>query len=195
MPLHLFIEKTGTKAYLRLQDQLPKPWKSSTTFTHPHILGWEEMTNTPDILTFDDRYNITTYDRRFQVNLESFDGHPDHIRPSEYTVYSNGSKTKDRAGAGTDSKLTVLVYPTTQLYFQQKFKPYYRYINSVEFLLYHCSKHIVIYVKTLCNSQAALTAISNTKIKSCTVQKAVDTLNCLASHTKCVHLASIKAHI
>ena len=117
------------------------------------------------------------------MNLDSFNGLKKHITPSEITVYTDGSKTEYGVGSGYvvynkgkrlqthSSKLT-----DTTTVFQAKILA----INeAADYLLNLYNHRKYTHVKILSDSQAALTALSNTQLKSQTVKNASIALNSL----------------
>ena len=132
------------------------------------------------------------------MNLDSFNGSKRHISPSEITVYTDGSKTDYGVGSGYvdynkgrriqthSSKLT-----DTTTVFQAEVTA----INEAADYLINLSNHRKFcHVKILSDSQAALTALSNSKLKSQTVKNASIALNSLKLRCESVRLAWIKAH-
>ena len=104
------------------------------------------------------------------MNLDSFNGLKKHITPSEITVYTDGSKTEYGVGSGYvvynkgkqlqthSSKLTDI---TTV--FQAEIMA----INeAADYLLILYNHRKFTHVKILSDSQATLTALSNTQLKS-----------------------------
>ena len=48
----------------------------------------------------DDRCNSTNWDKRYHIILSSFTSNRASIKPSEYTIYTDGSKTENGVGSG-----------------------------------------------------------------------------------------------
>ena len=107
--------------------------------------------------------------KQYSVNLDSFNGLRKHITPSEITVYTDGSKTEYGVGSGYvvynkghriqihSSKLT-----DTTTVFQAEIMV----INeAAEYLLNLSNHRKFCHVKILYDSQAALTALSNSQLK------------------------------
>ena len=99
-PLDIYLQEIGLTAYARLQSQLGQPWHSKSTFRIPHITYWNNMLKDALIEVEDDRCNIINWDKRYHIILSSFTNNRLSIKPSEYTVYTDGSKTENGTGAG-----------------------------------------------------------------------------------------------
>ena len=115
--------------------------------------------------------------------MDSFKGQNKHIIPSEITVYTDGSKTEYGVGSGYvvylkgkriqshSSKLT-----DTTTVFQAEITA----INEAAEYLINLSNHRKFqHVKILSDSQAALIALNNSRLKSKTVKNASTALNSL----------------
>ena len=198
IPLDLHLTETGLKTYLRLKSQLDQP--KHTTKLQSHLDYWECLQISAEPLwQADDSCHEALWFKQYSVNLDSFNGSKKHITPSEITVYTDGSKTDYGVGSGYvvynkgeriqthSSKLT-----DTTTVFQAEIMA----INEAADYLLNLYNHRKFgHVKILSDSQTALTALNNTRLKSQTVKNASIALNSLKLRCKTVRLAWIKAHV
>ena len=99
-PLDIFLQEVGLLSYARLKIQLDKPWRSKTSFQTPHLNYWEQHLRKVSLPETDDRCNEYLGNKLYHVIISSFETNSTKIKPSEYTVYTDGSKTENGAGAG-----------------------------------------------------------------------------------------------
>ena len=143
----------------------------------------------------DDRCNSINWNKGYHVILSSFTSNRVTIKPSEYTIYTDGSKTENGVGAGfaiykkrerihTDS----FSLPNTSTVFQAEIVAIYQLIRLSR-------TQTISYVKISCNSQAAILALNSKEVKSNTVQQTIDALNAVAEVTISTRLEWAKAHI
>ena len=99
-PLEIHLQEIGLTTYTRLQSQLDKPWHSKSTFRIPHITYWNNLIQKALIAEEVDRCNSTNWKKHYHVILSSFNTNRLSIKPSEYTIYTDGSKTENGVGAG-----------------------------------------------------------------------------------------------
>ena len=103
MPIELMIQKTGISAYIRLKTQLANPFDTKTK-TKPHLQYWESLITELGIETpITDACNERVWEKTYNVNLESLKGGKKHLRHSEYTIYTDGSKKQEGTGGGVCS--------------------------------------------------------------------------------------------
>ena len=90
--------KTGISAYIRLKDQLPVPFDTKGKGT-PNLQYWENPINEYNIKTpITDTCNARVWEKTYNVNLESLKGGKKHLRHSEYTIHTDGSKKQEGTG-------------------------------------------------------------------------------------------------
>ena len=112
-PLDIHLQEIGLTTYARLQAPLGQPWHSKSTFKTPHITYWSNMMKEALIEVDDDRFNSINWDKRYHVILSSFTSNRVSIKPLEYTIYTDGSKTENGVGAGfVTVSYTHLTLPT-----------------------------------------------------------------------------------
>jgi len=105
IPVDLMVLKTGLAAYHRLKRVLPSPgmnisYKNKLHST-PHLQYWESQSDSLRMnLQTTDQCEETIWEKSYHVNLDSFDGDKKHRKHSEYTAYTDGSKTVHGTGAG-----------------------------------------------------------------------------------------------
>ena len=71
-PLDIHQKGIGLATNVRLWPQLDKPWISKLTFAKPHLSYWEELMKDSFIETTDDRCQVTNWDKKYNVILNSF---------------------------------------------------------------------------------------------------------------------------
>ena len=197
-PLDLHLTETGLKTYLRLKSQLDLP--RHTIKVQNHLKYWDSLQISAEPLwQADDSCHESLWFKQYTVNLDSFNGLKKHISPSEITVYTDGSKTEYGVGSGYvvynksrriqthSSKLT-----DTTTVFQAKVTAVH---EAADYLINLSNHRKFCHVKILSDSQAALTALNNSQLKSQTVKKASIALNSLKLRCETVKLAWIKAHV
>ena len=198
-PLDLYLQEIGLTTYARQQPQLGKPWYSKTTFRKPHITHWNNLMKEAFIEVEDDRCSSTNWNKRYHVILSSFIYNRTSIKPSEYTVYTDGSKTENGVGAG------FIIYNKRERIHTESFSlPNNSTVFQAEIVaIYQAMLQLVrlsqtrklSYVKVLCDSQAAILALDCKEVKSVTVQRTIDSLNAVADITISTRLEWVKAHI
>ena len=88
--IELMIQKSGISAYIRLKKQLATPFQTQGKMTAPHLQYWENL-----ICDYNIKTPITdSCSETYNVNMESLKGGKKHLRHSEYTIYTDGSKKK-----------------------------------------------------------------------------------------------------
>ena len=198
-PLDIHLQEIGLTTYARLQSQLGKPWHSKSTFKLPHITYWSNMLRDAVIEVEDDRCNLTNWDKKYHTILSSFTNNRLSVKPSEYTVYTDGSKTDNGTGAGfviykkrERIHTNSFSLPESSTVFQAEIVAIYQAMLQ---LIRISANQKISYVKILCDSQAAILALDAKHIKSKTVQKTIEALNAVAEITISTKLEWVKAHI
>ena len=143
IPLDLHLTEVGLKAYLRLKSQLDTPW--CTENSYPHLNHWDCLKlNSHSLLQQDDRCNITDWFKQYNVYMNSFDGKSKHIKPSEITAYTDGSKTDNGVGAayvvcseGKRSYINSIRISNTATVFQAEIRAIYEATNYLIALSVH----------------------------------------------------------
>ena len=83
-PLHLVIMKSGLRSYARLQGQLDRKLAGITSNTikkNSHKMYWEKLASEANIeLKNSDVICETMREKKYKVNLKSFDGKMKHLR-------------------------------------------------------------------------------------------------------------------
>ena len=197
-PLDIHIKKTGLLAYKRLENRLDKVnW--CTDPNKSHLQYWAQNIHTVINKRDDDRCDMIIHDRIARINMSSFDGQARHIRRAETTVYTDGSKTEQGVGAGfvifhKNKRIHVesIHMPNTSTVFQAEIEA----INhACQYLLSIEQELDLKYIKIFSDSQAAIQALGNIRIKSKSVLTALEYMETLTSRVKHLTLSWIKAHI
>ena len=101
LPIDLMIKKTGISAYIRLKNQLATPFQTQEKLSTPHLQYWESLINDYNLKTpITDSLNERVWEKTYKVNMESLKGGKKHLRHSEYTIYTDGSKKDEGTGGG-----------------------------------------------------------------------------------------------
>ena len=67
----------------------------------PHLQYWDNLINDYNIETpVTDTCNTRVWKKTYNVNLESLKGVKKHLRQSEFTIYTDGSKNEEGTGGG-----------------------------------------------------------------------------------------------
>ena len=198
-PLDIHIQETGLMAYARLKTQLDKPWHNRKTFETPHLARWENIMKKVALPDKDDRCYEHLRRKAYHVILSSFNTNRHKIKPSEYTIFTDGSKTSNGVGAGY-----VVYYKNERIQaesislsanatvFQAEVTAIYK---AMIYMIERCRTHKVSFVKILCDSQAAILALNMEEIKSRIVWDTAHALNAIADITISTRLEWVKAHI
>ena len=114
----------------------------------------------------------------------SFNTNRYSVKPSEYTIYTDGSITANGVGAGyvvyykkERIQTESISLPDESTVFKAEITAIYK---AMIYMIGKQHTHKISYIKILCDSQAAIQAIHSTDIKSRTVLEAVNALNAVA---------------
>jgi ribonuclease HI len=201
LPVDLHIRQLGINAAIRLKNVLPAP---AVNYTNPqgrhgvsHLTYWEQAITKLDINPgAADICDDKLWDKSYKVNLDSLDGHKKHRKPSEYTIFTDGSKTSYGVGSGfvIYHKKEVIIYESIKL-------PDYATVFQAEVLaVREAAKFIRVHtqakhIKILTDSQAGLLALASPEVSSILVWETAQELETLALNGVTVRLAWIKAHV
>ena len=201
-PLKLHTQQTALSAFVRLKDVLKPSWQPASTKIRtntPHLWYLDNLITEFDIqIPKTDKCREVIRSRGFHINTDSFDGKRKHRRHAEYTIYTDGSKTKDGNGSGFvifHNKNIIhedsYRHPAWTTVFQSEIKAIQsacKYLNS--------STNIYPkYIKILSDSQAAIQALANDDIRSTEVLETIYQLELLAAKAKRLTIAWVKAHV
>jgi ribonuclease HI len=201
MPIDLMVKKTGLAAYCRLKRVLPSPCMyinyRNKLHSTPHLQYWEDQIGKLNLnMQTTDQCEETIWEKSYHVNLDSFDGDKKHRKHSEYTAYTDGSKTDYGTGAG------FVVYHRKEVVNYCSFKlndnatVFQAEITAIKQVAdYLSAVKGVKFVKILVDSQAALLALENKQVKATSVLEAMQSLEQLSQSGAVVRLAWVKAHI
>ena len=83
----------------------------------PHLQYWKNLINDYKIIAPKTvACNKRVWEKKYNVNLESFKGEKKYLRHSEYTIYTDGSKKIEGTGGG------FVIYNYNKLIHTQSFK-------------------------------------------------------------------------
>lgn len=204
MPLDIHLKYTAICTHRRLQHTLTNLW----TGTNPkgtkvsHLQYWSNLINQFEIQYPDtDKCNLINWTKNFNINIpqdHKTDSFKNSLIQSQYTVYTDGSKTKTGTGAGyviylKQEKIKEDNFPlqTNATIFQAEILAIKKAAN---FLIKNKMHDQPKYIKIFSDSQAALQALDSYDIHSSIVQDTILTLNELGNRTKRLSLNWIKAH-
>jgi ribonuclease HI len=199
-PIHLRIQELAIAAFARLEPVLGNCWKPIQDSKRvPHLWHLKTVLESRCLqLPPTDSCKEDVFDRHFCINLDSFDGLRKHRQHAEYTIYTDGSRTKDGTGSGF-----VLYHKKTQI----DTRSYALHANATVFQAeVHAIKKACQflnssdaihprYIKILSDSQAAIKALASKTITSTLVLDTLYELELLASRSRRVTIAWVKAHI
>ena len=201
LPLHLFCTQEAVAARIRLDEVLEFGWQGvSHTKTHSvshmrFLNGKLEQYNLDPRNT--DRCHVNSWGQGFKINWDSFDGQAKHRQPSQYNVYTDGSRLDNQTGSG------MVIYKGGTVVTERSFRlPDGTTVFQAEVAaiakaaeaLCEMGAGAAKFVKIFVDSQAAITAVGNMQVTSKTVAWAVESLNRLADKTESVTLVWIPAH-
>ena len=120
----------------------------------------------------------TNWDKQYHVILASFNTNRTTVKHSEHNIYTDGSKTENGVGSGfvvyhKNTRLHVesISLPDTTTVFQAEIIAIYK---AMLFMVRYSRSNKVSYIKILCNSQAAITALDSKDIRSRAVLKTIE---------------------
>ena len=173
---------------------------SNTNKTHniSHIKHWNNNLERFDIQpSGGDRCSQLKWNAGYHINRDSFSGEAKHRKPTQFNVYTDGSRYEDQTGFG------YVIYKGHRELQAKSFRlPNYATVFQAEIMaiaqaaltMSHWTEDPVHHVKILVDSQAALLALDNPMVKSRTVAGAVEALNALVSTCRSVTLVWVPAH-
>ena len=201
LPLHLHCQQEGLAALSRLNDVVSISWPgTSARKTHAvsHLRHWNRIIATSGLnLTNTDRCSTTRVDLGFKINRDSFGGHSKHRTPTQYNIYTDGSRLGNQTGAGytiQKGKQEIarghLRLPDESTVFQAEVTA----ITQAALRIIEIRPRDLKFIKIFVDSQAAIQALGNPSVRSKTVGLAIDTLNNLAKLSLSTTITWIPAH-
>lgn len=183
-PLHLYAIRTGAASFLRQKDLLPITWEGvNRNLTHSvsHLKYWHTLALDLNIDTHTmqvDTCDVPTPQKQFTVDTDSFHDHQRGLTLSDYNVYTDGSKIRQRTGAGV-----YIVYNDTPIHSHSYRLPNDASVFQAEILaiqqaaltLQHMGN--VPHVKFFVDSQAALLALNADNIMSKSTLQTIHEVN------------------
>ena len=196
-PLSLQAQKIGLSSRIRLKDVVHKEWQTpEISYSYPpsHIGFWDNLifeNNLEEFMNPDDSVSLAMPFKNFTIVTDSFSGLPKFLTPSQYSVYTDGSKFNDKVGSGVFIKSNNF---SRNLSFRlpDKASVFQAEIFAINQAAIELQKHETQYIKFFIDSQAALLALNKSIITSRLVGDTVHNLNLLSGS---VRLVWVKAHV
>ena len=203
LPLHLFCQQEALATRIRLNDVIDFGWdgtsKHRKTHAQSHLGAWRDSMDGIGLdPTRSDACNILNHLRFFRLNRDSFTGSSKHRTPTQFNVFTDGSRVADQTGAG----YTIWTHKNEELVAESFRLPNQSSVFQAEiYAIFRAARALlqsnitgVKFVKIFVDSQAALKALVNPSITSRTVSNAVEALNELGRQTTSLTLVWIPAH-
>ena len=201
LPMPLFLQMTALATYHRLHDQLEFGWngldRTRKRNNISHLKNLMDLTNRLDLPPgCSDRCYARILDKSYHINTDSFDGKAFHRRPSQYNIYTDGSKQGNAVGAGI-----VVLYKNLVIYEEAVRLPDSSTVFQAELYAIGMAASFITntpdiqFVKILTDSQSSLNALNKYIFRSRTVLNTHNTLQDAADSVQSLNLVWIKAHI
>ena len=201
MPLHLHCRAEGLAARIRLDSVLEFGWDGQTnkkTHNQSHLNHWQTKLNSYNInIRHSDQCKLDNWNPRYKLCRDSFSGEAKFRTPTQYNIFTDGSRKEDRTGAGFAvyegrQQISTGSYrlPDHATVFQAEVTAVAMAAKTLREMQAGKMKYIKIFV----DSQAALLALDNPSVRSKAVACAIEALNGLADVVTSVTLVWIPAH-
>ena len=201
MPLHIFCVGEALAARIRLSEVVSFGWDGESHTKHHRLshMKFLEKKIAEYKLDFDDTdtCNITRDKANYKINHDSFDGKAKHRCRTQFNVYTDGSRQNNQTGMGytIHKNKQEIAHAATRL-------PDYATVFQAEISAIHRAAEAALgldindmrFVKIFIDSQAAILALDNPKVKSRAVLEAAAALNKLAEKVTSLTLVWIPAH-
>ena len=195
-PLDLITKYEGLAAVARNKHIMIDNERNARN-TNGHLLYWLNTASSLGIRIDDtDAIKADLWDRKYIVNQNSFSnkGKPIH---SQYTIYTDGSKTDDHVGSGYVIYHGNIEFAYNSVRLSDEMTVFQAEVAAIKLAVEYLIENFVSgtkFVKLFSDSQAALLALSNWKVKSKLVLETIEALNILGEKTYRLELSWIKAH-
>jgi ribonuclease HI len=200
-PLHLFILETTANTYMRLYDTLPHNWEGLSNQKGKPITHIKSITNHINQIGLGQVhspkcYYDNTY-KNFQPITDSIQKPSKHNQPSEFSIYTDGSKIHDCIGAGiVVIKRNNVIY-TNSMRLADHASVFYAEMHAIfmaaKYISDNCSPHN--YIKIFTDSQAALQALNKPLITDLMVKRTALQLQKATETSKTLKIVWVKAHV
>ena len=137
------------------------------------------------------------WEAHYKINRDSFDGKAKHRKPTQYNVYTDGSKLDGKSGAGVvvfkgqrEVQADSYRLPDGSTVFQAEVVAVAKAAESLK----QQNDGSMRYVKIFIDSQATIQAMGNPRVTSKAVSQAITNLNALAEEVPSITLVWIPAH-
>ena len=205
MPLPLFLQYTGIKAFSRQKDRLELDWPGQgrgkrrctahRKFWKVLAAGWElEIGN-------DDDCFVRRGGKKYRVNTDSFSGARRHRAPAQFNIYTDGSKLEGHVGSGAaifkgrdlGKEIAVRLAHTSTVFFAEleaikQCAVIYIRDNFAQF-------ENMRFVKLFVDSQAALQALHSDTFRSKQALVTSNVLDVVGEMVDSLTLVWTKAHV
>ena len=201
LPLELMIQKTGLSTHRRLKKYTPLTWSGTNKANKQisHLKHWENLKDEYELQYPEtDRIKQFNWGRKYQIKTETFGAqYKDSLIHSQYTFYTDGSKTKTGTGAG------FVMYNFNQIIYEDYFPltETTSIFQAEAIAILEASKYLTKrrslkpkYVKIFSDSRAVLQALDSNDITSSVIRDTINKLNLLGDKVKRLTLNWIKAH-
>ena len=197
-PLHLYAQKEGLCAFIRLFSQLQLDWagyNGNTRYSKSHRKFWLDLIADLDIEGFEDidSCDVIRPPMSYLVRLDSF-GNEILEFDSTWRVYTDGSKADEKVGAAFVIVRNNIVVDSGQARLSDESSVFQAEITAIKAAadrMFEIDEEAVRSVSFHVDSQAALLALKMDFIKSKVVLDCVESLNELG---RGVQLFWVKAH-
>ena len=201
LPLHLFLQQSALATLGRYPILGHLTWDGLThTNKHreSHRKYWINLRNQAHLPTTTNRIRLTAPLPLFRVVRDSFSGATKYRQLSQLNIYTDGSKSDTKVGAG------YAIFEGTNLYDTVSHTlPAYSTVFQAEVAaILHATLAVIAdraslrprYVKFFTDSRATLLALTSRTIRSDLVRQTVLALNRLSEYSKSVQLIWVRAH-
>ena len=201
MPLHLHCRAEGLAARIRLDSVLEFGWdgqNNKKTHSQSHLRHWQLKLEAQNVdIRHSDQCNLVYWNPLYRVCRDSFTGAAKFRTPTQYNVFTDGSRKDEQTGAGFAVYKGTREVETGSYRLPNHATVFQAEITAVAMAakkLQEMQTGEMKYIKIFVDSQAALLALGNPKVRSKAVACATEALNGLAARVTSVVLLWIPAH-
>ena len=194
VPLPLFLQYTGIKSYARQINHFGLDWEGTCrrkTRGVAHRKYWMDLVgewNLGCLSENSDACHDVIQSRNFRVNTDSFSGSSKFLTPSQYNIYTDGSKMSDGVGCGAVvlkgrdkiDQLSLKLPGYASVFFAEL----EAIKQSANMVAMYARNDNVKFIKIFVDSQAALKSLNKDEVRSIQVRDTCAALNKLGEHAK-----------
>ena len=200
-PLHLFCQQEALAARARLNGVVSINWSGKNhlkTHSTSHLRHWEDIMTEANInLATSDQCSEMKWSTGFRIDHDSFSGHSKHLTPTQYNIFTDGSRLDGQSGTGF-----AIYKGKKEIHTEAKRLPDYATVFQAEIMAIRRAADAMLcqagspikFVKFFIDSQAAILALANPMVRNQSVSDAIDSLNKLYERALKVTLVWIPAH-